>query len=37
MIMAHVKMMDRSEEGKPTPIPPDAQIRAHSGGEIADQ
>ena len=37
MIMAHVKMVDRWEEAKPTPIPPDAQIKAHSGGEIADQ
>ena len=34
MIMAHVKMMDRSEEGKPTPIPPDAQIRAHNNRQL---
>ena len=28
--MAHVKVVDRCEEGKPTPIPPDAKITAHS-------
>jgi len=35
-MMAHVKVVDRWEEGTPTPIPPDAKIRAHSGGEISD-
>ena len=34
--MAHVKFVDRWEEGGPTPIPPDEQIRAHSGGDISD-
>ena len=29
-------MVDRWEEGKPAPIPPDAKIRAHSGGEKFD-
>ena len=33
--MAHVKVVDRWE-GEPTPIPPEAKIRAHSGGEISD-
>ena len=27
--MAHVKILDRWEEGKPTPVPDDAKIRAH--------
>ena len=35
-MMAHVKFVDRWEEGGPTPIPPDEQIRAHSGGDISD-
>ena len=34
--MAHVKVVDRWEEGKPTPIPPDAKIRAHAGRELDD-
>ena len=35
--MALVKVVDRWEEGTPSPIPPDTRIRAHSGGEISDQ
>ena len=35
-MMAHVKVVERWEDGKPTPIPPDAKIRAHSGGEKWD-
>ena len=31
-MMAHVKIVDRWEEGKPTPVPDDAKIRAHRGG-----
>lgn len=31
-MMAHVKIVDRWEDGTPTPIPADAKIRAHSGG-----
>ena len=34
--MAHVKGVDRWEEGTPTPIPSGAKVRAHSGGEISD-
>ena len=34
--MAHVKMVDRWEEGQPTPISPDAKLRSHSGGEMSD-
>ena len=34
--MAHVKVVDRWEDGKPTPIPPDAKITAHTGGELDD-
>ena len=34
--MAHVKVVGRWEERKPTPIPPDAKIRVHTGEEIAD-
>ena len=34
-MMAHVKVVDRWE-GEPTPIPPDAKIRAHSGEEISE-
>ena len=34
--MAHIKVVDRWEDGKPTPIPPDAKVRAHAGGEIDD-
>ena len=33
---ARVKAVNRWEEGKPTAIPPDAKIRAHSGGERPD-
>ena len=29
-------MVDRCQEGTPTLIPPDAEIRAHSGGDISD-
>ena len=32
----HVKVVDRWEEVKPTPTPPDAKIRVHTGGEIVD-
>ena len=35
-MMAHEKVVDRCEEAKPTPIPPDAKIRVHTGGEIVD-
>ena len=35
-MMAHVKVVNRWEEGKPTPIPPDAKIRVHTGGGIVD-
>ena len=35
--MAHAKVVDRWEEGKSTPIPPDAKIRAHAGGEKDDR
>ena len=31
-MMAHVKVVERWEDGKPTPIPPDANVRTHSGG-----
>ena len=31
-MMAHVKVVDRWEDEKPTLIPPDAKIRAHAGG-----
>ena len=30
--MAHVKVVERWEDGKPTPTPPDAKVRTHSGG-----
>ena len=30
--MAHVKVVERWEGGKPTPIPPDAKVRTHLGG-----
>ena len=35
-MMAHLKVIDRWEEGTPTPIPSDAKVRAHSGGDISD-
>ena len=35
-MIARVEVVDRWEEGTPTPIPPDAKIRAHSGREISD-
>ena len=35
-MMARVKVVDRREEGTPTPIPSDANVRAHSGDEISD-
>ena len=35
-MMAHEKVVDRCEEAKPTPIPPDAKVTVHTGGEIAD-
>ena len=34
--MAHVKIVDCWEEGKPTPVPDDAKIRAHRGGGMFD-
>ena len=34
--MAHIKVVDRWEEGETTPIPPDAKLRAFSGGEMSD-
>ena len=33
-MMAHVKIVDRWEKGKPTPVPDDARIRAYRGGEM---
>ena len=30
--MAHVKVLGRWEDGKPTQKPPDAKIKTHSGG-----
>ena len=35
-MMDHVKVVDRWEKGTPTPIPSDAKVRAHCGGEISD-
>ena len=35
-MMAHIKEVDRWEEGETTSIPPDAKLRAFSGGEISD-
>ena len=35
-MMAHVTIMDRWEEGKPTPVADDETIRAHRGGGIFD-
>ena len=35
-MIAHVKVVDRWEEGKPTPMPPDAKTRVHTGGERLD-
>ena len=35
-MMAHVKKVDRWEEGTPTSIPADANIRAHGGGGKLD-
>ena len=35
-MMAHVKIVDCWEEGKPTPVPDDAKIRAHRGGGMFD-
>ena len=32
-MMAHVKIVDRWEDGKPTPVPDDARVTAHGGGE----
>ena len=34
--MAHVKVVKRWEDGKPTPLPPDAEVRTHSGGGMLD-
>ena len=31
-MMAHVKVVDRWNNGKTTPIPPDAKVRTHSRG-----
>ena len=33
-IAAHVKVVDRGEEGTPPPISSDANIRAHRGGRV---
>ena len=33
---AHDKVVDRWEEGTPTPTPPDAKFRARSGGDISN-
>ena len=33
---AHAKVVDRWEEGTPTPILSDAKVSAHSGREISD-
>ena len=33
-MMARVVVVDGWEEGKTAPIPPDAKLRAHSGGEM---
>ena len=35
-MMAHVKIVDRWVEGKPTPVPDDAKIRAHRRGVMFD-
>ena len=35
-IMAHVKILDRWEDGKPTPVPDDARVTAHRGGGVSD-
>ena len=35
-MMAHVKVVDRWEEGLPTPVPTDANIQAHNGGGKLD-
>ena len=35
-MMAHLKVVDLWEEGTPTPIPSEAKVKAHSGGEISD-
>ena len=35
-MVAHVKAVDLWEEAEPTPIPPDAKIRAHRGGKMFD-
>ena len=35
-MMAHVKIVDRWEEGKPTTVPDDAKIRADRGGGMFD-
>ena len=29
-------MVERWDDGKPTPIPPDAKVRTHSGGRKFD-
>ena len=34
--MTHVKVVERWEDGKPTPIPPDAKVRTHSGRGESD-
>ena len=34
--MAHVKVVDRWEEGTPTPVPADPKVRAHPGGGELD-
>ena len=35
-IMAHVKVVDRWEEGNPTTVPANAKITSHPGGRVAD-
>ena len=35
-MMAHVLVVDRWEDRKPTPIPPDARIITHARGELDD-
>ena len=34
-IMEHVEIVDRWEVGDPTPVPPDAKIRASKGGKLS--
>ena len=34
-MMEHVEIVDRWEVGDPTPVPPDAKIRASKGGKLS--